>query len=264
MAGKAYYALLVNGTETGIAYADAHHNLLSAYHGDSNAAAVVKGAFVYGNATPKWDAFAPNSTATKKWLNMTSSVPSWDAIVQADCGGLTITDSPTFNRLYINPGAGSGGYIFFNAESSSFASMVFQSAGVNKWFVQRTTTDDLGFYDGVVGVYAIYLRSGGGVFVGATAAIGSELLRVDGNAYFDHDVSALTFTDRTPYPKNKKEAYDAVKSYRKKADKDELDHDNLTTFVKSGTDGRNLSATVSALCEMMKDLDKRIENLEKK
>ena len=44
--------------------------------------------------------------------------------------------------------------------------------------------------------YRLYFLAGGTILVGATSAIGSELFRVDGNAYFDHDVSALTFTDR--------------------------------------------------------------------
>ncbi len=60
------------------------HNLLSATHGDTLTTAVVKGAIPYGNATPKWGALSPNTTATKKWLYETSSVPDWGVIEAAD------------------------------------------------------------------------------------------------------------------------------------------------------------------------------------
>jgi hypothetical protein len=40
------------------------------------------------------------------------------------------------------------------------------------------------------------ILEGGSVLIGATTAVGSEIFRCDGNAYFDHDVSADSFTDR--------------------------------------------------------------------
>jgi predicted TIM-barrel fold metal-dependent hydrolase len=124
------------------------------------------------------------------------------------------------------------------------------------------------------------LRVNGGVHVGGDSDPG------DNNLYVDGDTSSLTFTDRTPYPKNTAEAYEAVKSLKKKADKDELDHDALhesvkttkvfvvsvdpldpedeTKWVTETVTGRNLSATVSAQNEVIKDLIDRIEKLEKK
>lgn len=90
-----------------------------------------------------------------------------------------------------------------------------------------------------------------------------------GQVYAVGNVSALTFTDRTPYPKDKKEAYDAVLSLELKDGK--LDHDKLHPFIRSekhpneGSEGgRNLSALVSAQNEVIKDLMARIEALEKK
>ena len=67
------------------------HNVLSATHGDTLADSVVKGDILYGNATPKWARFAANTTATKKFLNMTSSVPSWDALGTGDIPDLSGT-----------------------------------------------------------------------------------------------------------------------------------------------------------------------------
>ncbi|RKZ27361.1 hypothetical protein DRQ29_03665, partial [bacterium] len=94
----------------------------------------------------------------------------------------------------------------------------------------------------------------------------------DGNVYVTDNVSALSFTDRTPYPKNKETAYRAVLSMNRLADGiydendigKQLDHNSLDPFVKSQRgEGRNLSATVSAQNEVIKDLIKRIDTLEK-
>lgn len=60
------------------------HNVLSSTHGDTLTGAVVKGDLMYGNATPKWARLAPNTTATKNFLTMTSSVPAWGTIAAAD------------------------------------------------------------------------------------------------------------------------------------------------------------------------------------
>jgi hypothetical protein len=105
------------------------------------------------------------------------------------------------------------------------------------------------------------ILEGGSVLIGATTAVGSEIFRCDGNAYFDLDVSALTFTDRTPYPADTKEAWEAIKSMGMKKDKSGVDHSILHDFVKADG-GRNMSATLSALVETMKDIDSRLEKLE--
>ncbi|MBN1184059.1 MAG: hypothetical protein JXB49_17325, partial [Bacteroidales bacterium] len=91
------------------------------------------------------------------------------------------------------------------------------------------------------------------------------------DVYFSDDVSALSFTDRTPYPIDLKTAYDAVLSmkrlpngvYEEDNKENQLDHSALHPFIRS-SDGehRDLSATVSAQNEVIKDLIKRIEELE--
>jgi len=72
------------------------------------------------------------------------------------------------------------------------------------------------------------LTSTGSVLIGATAAVGSELFRCDGNAYFDHDVSALTFTDRTPLYEG-----DALAELLKiKGVNGQIDHATLPLFAQ--------------------------------
>lgn len=105
-----------------------------------------------------------------------------------------------------------------------------------------------------------------------------------GDAWFIGDVSALTFTDRTPYPETTQQAYDAIATMERLPDgeyevgnKDkQLKHANLHSFIKAdkvvkddeGNDvvinGRDLSATVSCLVEIIKDQKARIEALEEK
>lgn len=95
-----------------------------------------------------------------------------------------------------------------------------------------------------------------------------------GSAWFSDGVSAAQYTDRTPYPDCLETAYEAVLSMTRLPDEEysyedaskQLDHSTLTPFVYSqdaaGNPGRNLSATVSAQNEVMKDLILRIEHLE--
>jgi len=103
----------------------------------------------------------------------------------------------------------------------------------------------------------------------------SDYFTVDtsGNAWFVNNVSALSFTDRTPYPKNLETAYAAVLSMNRLPDGEyseddkghQVDHSTLHEFIKSD-DGehRDLSAVVSAQNEVIKDLLRRIEELEAK
>jgi hypothetical protein len=74
------------------------------------------------------------------------------------------------------------------------------------------------------------MRVGAAVFIGCTAQIGTEVLRVDGgDAYFDHNVSFLSFTDRTPHFIG-----DALAEIMKIQSKDgEIDHVNLPAFLKT-------------------------------
>jgi len=120
-----------------------------------------------------------------------------------------------------------------------------------------------------------------GVYVG-----GSAIAYFDNNSssstgvqfYSYGEVSAAWYIDRTPYPASKQEAYDSVLSMGLKEDGDGVDHQALSSFVQAkGTaeveidgkiqevpvvTGRDLSATVSAQNEVIKDLISRIQALE--
>lgn len=93
----------------------------------------------------------------------------------------------------------------------------------------------------------------------------------EGNVYVTDNVSALSFTDRTPYPKDLETAYEALMSmerlpesqYDENNKEAQLDHSMLSDFVRSGYDNRDLSATVSCHNEVPKDLIRKEQELDK-
>lgn len=60
----------------------AAHNLLSATHGDTLAAAVVRGSLIVGNATPRWSALAIG--AAGRYVRSDGTDPSWQQIPASD------------------------------------------------------------------------------------------------------------------------------------------------------------------------------------
>lgn len=137
--------------------------------------------------------------------------------------------------------------IFSVSGAGGFGELVFgfnSSAPYNAFLQTRHASDDTTTYD-------IYLNTlGGNVVVGSGTA---------GN------VSAGSFTDRTPYPSSLALAYEALGSVRGKTGK--LDHISLHPFIKSvrGKEvGRDLSATVSMLTAIVQDQKARIEELERR
>jgi hypothetical protein len=142
---------------------------------------------------------------------------------------------------------------------------------------------------GVGGVGAatekVRILNGGSVLIGATAAVGSEKCRVNGDIYVDANCSALSFTDRTPFPESPAVAWAAIKSM-KSSGKGGVNHAALHDFVRAeskritkGEDGkdsesvelgRNMSASLSAAIACIQDLSaendalkERIAKLEK-
>jgi len=89
-----------------------------------------------------------------------------------------------------------------------------------------------------------------------------------GKVYVTDNVSALSFTDRTPYPKDLATAYAAVMSmeplpadqYDENNKENQLNHSKLSSFIRSEDGNRDLSATVSCLNEVVKDLVKKVES----
>lgn len=124
------------------------------------------------------------------------------------------------------------------------------------------------YFDGVLGDTYIYESSANTLkcYAGGQAIWNANSLpqmEIYANVYADLEVSAQSFVDRTPYPQTTQQAYDAVNSVKLKADKSGVDHEALNSFIKKGN-GRDLSALVSSQNEVIKDLIKRIETLEKK
>jgi len=116
----------------------------------------------------------------------------------------------------------------------------------------------------------VYLGYGGGkVSIGSTVPT-SKL-------YVSSWTSSLGYIDRTEYPESKEIAYEAVKSMGKKTNGGRgVDHEKLSNFIRSegryeywnsvtnkketGVElGRNLTASVSAQNEVLKDLINRID-----
>jgi len=74
------------------------HNLLSATHPDTVAAAPVLGDLIAANGTPAWSRMAGNTTATRKFLRQTgtgtvSAVPAWDTLLAGDIPAHTHAES---------------------------------------------------------------------------------------------------------------------------------------------------------------------------
>lgn len=102
---------------------------------------------------------------------------------------------------------------------------------------------------------------------GTSATERMRILATNGNVWMAADCSALSFTDRTPHPKDLQEAYVSVNSVVGK--NGQVDHTKLDKFIQSkdkdgNVEGRNLSALVSAQNEVLKDLLARINKLEGK
>lgn len=79
------------------------HNLLSATHGDTTAASVVRGDLVIGSgATPKWSRLAVGIAGT---YLAGGTEPAWVTLNQAAVAGLTTASSPTFAGLALGSGS---------------------------------------------------------------------------------------------------------------------------------------------------------------
>ena len=131
--------------------------------------------------------------------------------------------------------------------------------------------------DGSSGSGSIWMQSATTIYFGSGNVGGARTVTAtldgSGNLYLVANCSALSFTDRTDIPKDKDESYAIIDSMQRKDGK--LDKDLLHSSIKKigthertdGTTetwiGRDLTMTISALTEVVKDLITRIEKLEK-
>jgi type II secretory pathway pseudopilin PulG len=142
-------------------------------------------------------------------------------------------------------------------------------------FATPDVSQDRGFAFNTYSGEKLRITNAGNIGIGTTDP-GSYKLYVNGNSYFNGTgnftgaLSAQSYSDNTPYPENLGMAYDAVLSMKRLPDGEydplsketQLDHSTLTEFVRGPNGSRDLSATVSAQNEVIKDLIKRIEELE--
>jgi hypothetical protein len=132
--------------------------------------------------------------------------------------------------------------------------------GGSRYGVFGYANSEYGVYGSSATGYGVYGASGLG-YAGYFA----------GNVYMTKDVSALSFTDRTPYPKDIATAYEVVKSMGRLPDgqydesdrEAQLDHATLHDYIRSEDGNRDLSATVSCHNEVLKDLIVKQEELSK-
>jgi hypothetical protein len=151
-------------------------------------------------------------------------------------------------------GYGSASKIGYGIYGTAFGSSATANYGVYGSATASSTGDNIGVYG-----FAANLGTGhayAGYFTG--------------NVYVTGDVSALSFTDRTPYPKDLQTAVDAVMSmsplpagqYQESNKEMQLDHTSLSPFIRSEEGKRDLSATVSCHNEVLKDLLSKQKQLE--
>jgi hypothetical protein len=108
---------------------------------------VAQGALIIGSAAPAWSLLGANATATKKFLQMTSSVGSWGALIAADIPDLSATYSVlahthTFASLTSKPTTLSGYGI---TDAQPLDADLTELAGLTRGTFQVLTIDDENF-----------------------------------------------------------------------------------------------------------------------
>uniref|UniRef100_A0A6M3IZ23 Putative structural protein n=1 Tax=viral metagenome TaxID=1070528 RepID=A0A6M3IZ23_9ZZZZ len=168
--------------------------------------------------------------------------------------------------------------------STGYDAILIEDSAGDDIFTFRLDADDDGFLDINKGDGSAALRlyaNGTSYFNGGNVGIGNAApgypLEVTGNAYFSANVSALSFTDRTPFFDG-----DAVTELKKVKNKDgHIDHSSLPEFAQKNISrvtinpvtgettvedepGRDLGAMISILTKAVQQLTERIEAIEKK
>jgi gas vesicle protein len=176
-----------------------------------------------------------------------------DGMVGTSTNGYGVSGtSSSWQGVRGNSTSGTGVY-GFNSTSGNSGSL-----GTSSYGVSGTSTSGSGVYGSS--------NSGNGVYGYSSSGYAGYF---NGNVYVTNNVSALSYTDRTPYPKDLATAYQAVMSMEKLPDgeyqennkEEQLDHSKLSDFIRSKDGKRDLSATVSCQNEVIKDLIKQNKEL---
>jgi hypothetical protein len=154
-------------------------------------------------------------------------------------------------------GFNDGGYGVYGESNSGTGVRGFSASGTGVNGHSGSSHGVYGYSQSGYGVHGYSLSNYAGYF--------------GGNVYVSKNVSAESFTDRTPYPKDLTMAYEAVMSMERLPDGQynednkevQLDHSMLSDFVRSKDGNRDLSATVSCHNEVLKDLISKQQELSK-
>lgn len=207
------------------------------------------------------------------------------------CVGASSCYGQVYTAGYPKIGNTAAGYkSFYTATTGSYNTMLGWQSG----YTITTGTGNI-----LVGINANTPTAGTSNYLNIGNAIQGQMI-VGGTITFKTYIVAAGYSDGTPMPKDKAEAYGAIESIKSDG-RGGVDHDTLSTFVKAhytipvlvrherrieryrepGEDidrerevdvpvyeeqpriGRDMSATISALVEVVKDLRQRIETLEK-
>ena len=171
------------------------HNVLSATHGDSTAAAVVRGDIIIGSgATPKWTRLALGAAGT--YLAGSATEPAWATLNQAAVAGLTTTDSPIFATVKCS--ALTDGYIPYHvSDAAGLANSGLYWDGTKVGIGTGAPASMLDLHTASVSANIDVLTISAGTttavsaeqrikfisnagLIGATAAVGAEKLYVNG------------------------------------------------------------------------------------
>jgi len=190
-------------------------------------------------ADPSWIFDGSTASDTDFWMGLVAdeggddndifqigkgTTPGTDPYVTIDNGGKvgigTATPDNLLNLYGVSP-------LFSIEDSGTGAHGFVMKDTTQQWnFLSGSGSDDFKIRDVTSGVDALYVKKGGNVGIG-TASPGYEL-EVDGDIYASGDVSALTFTDRTPWFDG--DAVAAIKNI--KGIDGEIDHSSLPVFAQ--------------------------------
>lgn len=244
---------------------------------------------VSGSVTATSFVIGGNTLTTAEWANLDGQNQPLKTTDDAQFTNIGLGVAP--NASYKVYGNGIG--YFYNgsiiAQLATSTYILTGSTGTNGYGWYSTAGSDCAVIHNGSGGVAYFSKSGGGSVQLGTS---SNSLYATGDAYFTADVSALTFTDRTPAWKGTpEEALTAICSIRKigVGTDAEIDHSTLPVFaqrkitvpiyeeqeiikgkpektqVQIGeeiVDGRDIGATITMLVESIKALNDRIKVLE--